>query len=223
MHHSNAIRRPNRRQSGFFLVVAALLVAALVGCEKGGGPAPQSSTPATPNLDTVPTVSWRTYQSVMLPFSHDDGPAIAYDTAPHGYAHTPQGALIAGLQAEARLSLAPDQTWPTVVNTLIAPGAGRDRFAAARAAVSITAAPDVAQVPAYVGYRWHSYTGSEAKVRVAVRQNGQLFSKQLTMWWVRGFENKPDDWMLLLPVDGLGDPPAPLSSLDGFIKFGSPS
>jgi hypothetical protein len=221
MVHSTGINPSFRSQPGIVLAAFVLLLATLVACGNIDSPAPESSTPAAPNLERAPTVSWRTYQSVMLPFSQDDGPAIAYDTAPHGYAHTPQGALIAGLQAEARLSLAPDQTWPAVVNALIAPGAGRDRFATARAAVSITTAPDPIQVPAYVGYRWDSYTDAEAKVHVAVQQNGQLTSKQLILRWVHGFDDKPDDWMLLLPVDGVGDSPIPMSSLDGFIKFGS--
>lgn len=203
--------------------VVTMTLALSVGCAGNDSSQHEPSRPPAPDLARVPNVSWQVYQSVELPFSREDGPANTYDVVPHGYAHTPQGALLAGLQAEARLSLAPDQSWPAIVNTLVAPGAGRDRFAAARAAVSITASPEPQQAPSYAGYRWDSYTDGEARVQVAVRQNGQLASKSLTLRWIRGYEDNPDDWKLLLPVDGIGAPLTPTESLEHFTRFGSPS
>jgi len=171
-------------------------------------------------------VTWTPYQGISVPYSSVDGPTSnTVSAAPTGYSHTPQGAVLAAIQAQARLALAPDSSWTQVTSTLVAPGAGRDAYATARAGASITTAADPTTTAAFAGFRVRDYTDDTAVVDIATSMpGGQLTSVPATVLW-RG-----DDWKLLLPEP---DPtaadaditapaatdPAELPSLDGFTAF----
>ncbi len=57
-----------------------------------------------------------------------DGPTNTDAVVPSGYTQSPQGAVIAAIQGQARLALAPDNTWAQTAQVVAAPGAGRDAF-----------------------------------------------------------------------------------------------
>lgn len=204
------------------------LTLTLAGCGSDtADPDDSSDGSQVVDVAAVPeSVTWSPYQGVSVPYSKVDGPTSnTVSAAPTGYSHTPQGAVLAAIQAQTRLALAPDSSWPQVTAALVAPGAGRDAYATARAGASITTAADPATTAAFAGFRVRDYTDDTAVVDIATTMpGGQLTSVPATVLW-RG-----DDWKLLLPDPGPGSDsgdiaapadtdPAELPSLDGFTSF----
>ncbi|WP_052067949.1 hypothetical protein [Rhodococcoides fascians] len=220
---------PHRRHG---VVVAALAVAAAIagcgsGTDDGGGTGADGSRP----VDTAAPpaqVTWQPYQGVQVPYSGVDGPTEGTTSAaPTGYSHTPQGAVLAAIQGQARLALAPDSSWAQTTAALVAAGAGRDSYAVARAGASITAPADPATTAAFSGFRVTDYRDEQAAIDLATTMpGGQITSVPVTVLW-RG-----DDWKIALPGTGGGDTsadaewdapastdPVTLTSLDGFTAF----
>lgn len=225
--------RPHKRR--VVAVVAAAAIAAIAGCGSSGdggtdaGNARPVDTAATPAQ-----VTWEPYQGVQVPYSDVDGPTdnIA-SAAPTGYSQTPQGAVLAAIQGQTRLALAPDSAWAQTTSALVAAGAGRDAYAIARAGASITAAADPASTATFSGFRVTDYRDEQADIDLATTMpGGQLTSVPVTVLW-RG-----DDWKIALPAPDTGgdgtsgetaadaewDAPADtdpvaLTSLDGFTVF----
>jgi hypothetical protein len=215
-----------RRRSA--AVAAALMIAATVaGCSEdtatGGDTAPTAADVGAPPAE----VTWRPYQGIEVPYSDVDGPtADTSSAAPTGYSATPQGAVLAAIQGQARLALAPDTAWATVTRELVAPGDGRDAYAIARSAASITDAADPATTAAFTGFRVSSYDESRAVIDVATTMpGGQLTAVPVTVLRSTG------DWKIALPAPtGAEDDPTaptatdpiPLPSMDGFTAFSAP-
>ncbi|WP_307090952.1 hypothetical protein [Rhodococcus sp. SORGH_AS_0301] len=209
-------------------MAVALIVAAFVaGCSNDTATG-DDTTPSAVDVAASPTeVTWRPYQGVEVPYSTVDGPtADTASAAPTGYTATPQGAVLAAIQGQARLALAPDTAWATVTRTLVAPGDGRDAYAIARSAASITDAADPATTAAFTGFRVSSYDDTRAVVEVATTMpGGQLTAVPVTVLRATG------DWKIALPAPtgGEDDPtapaptdPIPLTSMDGFTAFSAP-
>ncbi|WP_415977434.1 hypothetical protein [Rhodococcus sp. 077-4] len=208
--------------------LTAALALTIAGCGSDSAD-PDDGSGDTPVVDVaaVPeSVTWTPYQGVSVPYSSVDGPTSnTGSAAPTGYSHTPQGAVLAAIQAQTRLALAPDSSWPRVTSTLVAPGEGRDAYATARAGASITTAADPATTAEFAGFRVRDYTDDTAVVDLATTMpGGQLTSVPATVLW------RSDDWKLLLPdpeagTDGsdiaapAATDPAELPSLDGFTAF----
>ncbi len=225
MQH-NTIRRVRMKSAVAGLTAALALTVAGCGSDSAD---PGDSGDGTQSVDVaaVPeSVTWTPYQGVSVPYSSVDGPTTAtVSAAPTGYSHTPQGAVLAAIQAQTRLALAPDSSWPQVTASLVAPGAGRDAYSVARAGASITTAADPASTAAFAGFRVRDYTDDTAVLDLATTMpGGQLTSVPATVLW-RG-----DDWKLLLPEPDSGNDdgdiaapaatdPAELPSLDGFTAF----
>ncbi|QII09312.1 hypothetical protein BH93_27470 (plasmid) [Rhodococcoides fascians A25f] len=206
--------------------ITAVLALTIAGCgSDSADPDDGSDDTQVVDVAAVPeSVTWTPYQGVSVPYSSIDGPTTGtVSAAPTGYSHTPQGAILAAIQAQTRLALAPDSSWPQVTAALVAPGAGRDAYATARAGASITSAADPATTAAFAGFRVRDYTDDTAVVDIATTMpGGQLTSVPATVLW-RG-----DDWKLLLPDPSSDDSdiaapadtdPAELPSLDGFTSF----
>lgn len=220
-----------QRQRSWRLITAAVIVTAVfaVGCgSDSGSTADSGDTGRSVDTAAAPAaVTWRSYQGIQVPFSNVDGPTVdEYSPAPRGYTDTPQGAVLAAIQGQTRLALATDSVWTKVTAALVAPGPGRDAFAIARAASSITTAADPATTAAFTGFRVSSYAGGRAVVDVATTMpGGQLTSVPVTL------TRTGDDWKIALPTpDAVAeDPnapattdPVPLTSLDGFTEFSAP-
>lgn len=229
-------RLHSHRQRVVVAVAAVAAIAAIAGCGSAGDDNGTGSDYTRP-VDTaaVPAqVTWRPYQGVQVPYSGVDGPTgnIA-SAAPTGYSHTPQGAVLAAIQGQTRLALAPDSSWAQTTSTLVAAGAGRDSFAIARAGASITAPADPATTAAFTGFRVTDYRDEAAAIDLATTMpGGQLTAVPVTVLW-RG-----EDWKIALPApetegestngDAAAEPgwdapadsdPVALTSLDGFTAF----
>ena len=203
-----------------------MIVATIVGCSDD--PAAVGDAPAAVDVAAPPAeVTWRPYQGVEVPYSDVDGPAAdTSSAAPTGYSATPQGAVLAAIQGQARLALAPDTAWATVTRTLVAPGDGRDAYAIARSAASITDAADPVTTAAFTGFRVSFYDESRAVIDVATTMpGGQLTAVPVTVL------RSTDDWKIALPAPISGEDdltasaptdPFPLTSMDGFTAFSAP-
>src|SRR5699024_1092709 len=55
----------------------------------------------------------------------------------HGYAHTPQCAVVAAMTGQTLLATTGDTDWPDMANTVLAPGAGKDQWVQSRALMSV--------------------------------------------------------------------------------------
>lgn len=238
MQHTLPKPRPGQSRPAHRLAVArrgvavsavALAVAAgVAGCgsDTAGSEAAGDQNQVLDTTAAPAEVTWRPYQGLAVPYSTTGGPSSGISSAaPTGYSRTPQGAVLAAIQGQARLALAPDSAWAAATATLVAAGAGRDAYAIARAGASITTAADPAATASFTGFRITDYQPEKAELDVATRMpGGQLTSVPVTVLW-RG-----DDWKLALPnpsadsAGGQWDAPAAtdpvsLTSLDGFTAF----
>lgn len=171
-------------------LIGLLGIASLTGCTTPGDhttPSPSADIYAAPtNLTTT------VYQGISLPVA-EQGPHTVTGAVAAGFAHSPVGAALAAIHALVRISVAPDDQWATVGQQMLAPGAGRDDWAVARAQMSITT-PVTGAPPKILGYRITGYTPARADTAIYTQQpDTSLTCNTATAIWA------DDDWKLLLP------------------------
>ncbi|WP_143860644.1 hypothetical protein, partial [Nocardia cerradoensis] len=156
--------------AGLTALIGLLGIATLTGCTDPGDhtrPATTSSLPV--DIHAAPTnVTTTVYQGISLPIS-DQGPHTVTGAVAAGFTHTPAGAALAAIHATVRISVAPDDQWPTVGQQMLTPGAGRDDWAVARAQMSITT-PVTGTPPKILGYRITGYTPDRADTAIYTQQ-----------------------------------------------------
>lgn len=149
-----------------------------------------------------------------MPTSRVDGPFAATSLARSGYAQTPQGAVLAAINGQTALAVADDRAWPEVVNTVTAPGPGRDEFAAARAAVTVSGSVPADAAPKFVGFEVTDYSSDPLSAGVSVAQtlgtDAQIYSYPVALQWIS------DDWRIVLPTAQENIDAVELDSLDGY-------
>lgn len=171
------------------MMLAALLIA--TGCAgTDTDPTPTGTTTAAP---LVPSgLNWRSWQGIELPVALQ-GPRLIEGAVASDFDRSPAGAALAAIHTTVRMSLAPDGQWPQVGQRMLAPGPGRDKWATARAQVSITG-PASDSVPSILGYILTTYTLTEARVEIysAYADDSVTRNTATVVWAV-------DGWRLLLP------------------------
>lgn len=187
-------------------LIGLLGITTLTGCTTPGDhttPTTTSSLPA--DIHAAPTnLTTTVYQGISLPVA-DQGPHTVTGSIAAGFAHTPAGAALAAIHAIVRMSVAPDDQWTSVGQKMLAPGAGRDDWAVARAQMSITT-PVTGPPPKILGYRIHGYTPARADTAIYTQQpDTSLTCNTATAIWADG------DWKLLLPD---GSHPALVTALN---------
>ncbi|MFI7510647.1 hypothetical protein ACIBSS_27900 [Micromonospora aurantiaca] len=213
--------RPPWTRPGFIasaaLVLAVIIAAIIVavsslrndGTGAPGAPAASptptgSSTPvALPT--TVPStapagVRWELVGQNAVPVSESAGPSRISDGTAAGYAHTPEGALIAAAQLSTRAGYsAGRQSWEPTIQQQFEPGADRDRLLAAlRGAGDAPAGPgELSQI---AGYQYQSYTPDTAVIGLVFRAPAagtpRYHVLSLTLRWREG------DWRMVAPPGG---------------------
>lgn len=153
-----------------------------------------TSTGDTPDVrvpDQAPAdVAWTLWNGIALPSSPAAGPANVHDGLAEGYAHTPEGALVAATQIMYRVSGAKGRD---VVERQVLAGAGRDRMLADMPTASTTPAPQLA------GFKYTSYTGDRADIELVLKTaDAQLGTLVVAMVWDDG------DWRLMPTLQGQG-------------------
>ncbi|WP_206509848.1 hypothetical protein [Rhodococcus sp. KRD197] len=194
-------------------------VLALAACGSGNDDAPTTSAenPA-PDLRSAPAeLAWREVAGVSVPTSRVDGPDTRTSVNRSGYSQTPQGAVLAAINGQTALAVADDRAWPEVVNTVTAPGPGRDEFAAARIAVTVSGSVPAAAAPKFVGFEVTDYQSDPLSAAVSVAQtigsDNQIYSYPVALQWIG------DDWRIVLPTAEENIDAVELDSLDGYTTF----
>lgn len=209
------------RSSKLAAALTILCVALTAACgsddgAEGGADAPKVDTSAAPAGSR-----WDNYRGVYVPYT-SDGPAQNIGSvAPTGYKQVPQGAVVAAMQAQARLALAPDDSWSPVARTLVLPGPGRDAFTTSRVLMSTTKAANPAETAQFAGFRIDGWSDQATTVWLATRMPaGQLSASPTRMVWRGG------DWKLELPAAQTPDAegrvptdPIELPNLQGYTEF----
>ncbi|MGU3438156.1 hypothetical protein ACNHUS_34750 [Actinomycetes bacterium M1A6_2h] len=194
--------------------VATVLV--LAACGSGNDDAPITfAETAAPDLRSAPAeLTWREVAGVSVPVSRVDGPDTGTSVNRSGYTHTPQGAVLAAINGQTALAVADDRSWPDVVNTVTAPGPGRDEFAAARAAVTVSGSVPATAAPTFVGFEVTDYRADALTASVSVAQTigagTELFSYPVALQWIS------DDWRIVLPTSEENIDAVEIDSLDGY-------
>lgn len=175
--------------------VAAVMLAALLTVATGCASADTDRTTTSPTsaAPLAPSgVSWRSWQGIELPVAVQ-GPRLIDGAVASDFDRSPAGAALAAIHATVRMSLAPDGQWPQVGQRMLAPGPGRDKWATARAQVSITG-PASDSAPHILGYILTAYTLTEARVEIysAYADDSVTRNTATVIWAV-------DGWRLLLP------------------------
>jgi hypothetical protein len=153
---------------------------------------------------------------MAVPVSQTAGPVEADGPVRKGFAHTPEGALIAALHIFGRATLTPGDGWREVTLEQVMPGTGRDVYVEAREKVS-SVQPPPGGWGQTVGFRFQSYTPDRAVIEVVDRfDSGRLQVQAATVVW------HDNDWRLQLQPNGdLGPYRASVRDLSGFVEFSS--
>ncbi|MFD4434058.1 hypothetical protein [Nocardia sp. NPDC058497] len=138
----------------------------------------------------------RIWDGAAVPASTGDGPTRVVDGVATGYARTPQGAVLAGLDALGRALAAPDGIWQQVLRQRYYSATQADalvaRFQRSRSTTTDAAryvvVPDGVRVQA-------GFAPDMAVVEVATRNGAGYAVSAWPMVWVDG------DWRLRVPDD----------------------
>jgi len=204
------------------IAAAAATVLVLTACGSGDDDAPIPTEDLAPDLTSAPAeLTWREVSGVSVPTSRVDGPFAGTSVNRSGYSRTPQGAVLAAVNGHTALAVADDRAWPQVVNTVTAPGPGRDEFATARIAVSVSGSVPEGAAPNFVGFEITDYQSDPLSAAVSVAQtigsDPQLYSYPVALQWIG------NDWRIVLPTAAENIDAIELDSLDGYTTLGQDS
>ncbi|WP_047891170.1 hypothetical protein [Micromonospora sp. RV43] len=196
------------------VVIAGVLIAVLApggdGNDVGGGgspanPAPAESDPEQPLPTAVPTtppagVRWELVGPLAVPVSATAGPKQVTETSASGFAHTPEGALLAAAQISMRSSYSLGREhWEPTIERQFAPSADRDRLLAELRASDASPA-DPGSQSQVAGFSYQSYTPDTAVIGLVLRAPSagtpRYHVLSLTLLWQNG------DWRMQAPPGG---------------------
>lgn len=193
------------------LLASVALAGTLVGCSN-------NDEEAAPSWDTTAapaSVTWLAAQTrgIKVP-SGPDGPKST-DPVPHGWSPSPQGAVLAAMNAQVYMATAGENLWPEVSNWMIAPGQGRDQWAQARALMDIDGT--VASPPVFKGFKFSEFSENKAVVVLAADYPGQGL-----LGYPVQLDHSSGDWRVVLAPQGQEPDLTPISesAFDEFVKFG---
>lgn len=193
------------------LLAAAAVVALTVTACGTDDEAPAEGTTG-PDLTSAPEASWSPMAGIPVPRGDDGGCPEKTDPVPHGYAHTPQCAVIAAMTGQTLLATTGDDAWPDMAQTVLAPGPGKDQWAQARSLMSVEGR--VRDPATFAGFKFTDYTDDRAQVLLALEwPDGALTAQPTQLAWQSG------DWNLVLPTQQNAVDATKISDLDGFTEF----
>ena len=192
------------------LLAGAAVAATLVGCSSKDEANTAWDTGLAPEA-----VTWSAAQTrgIKVP-SGQDGPKST-EPVPHGWAPSPQGAVLAAMNSQVYMATAGENLWPEVSNWMIAPGQGRDQWAQARALMDIDGT--VANPPEFKGFRFSEFSESKAIVVLAMD-----YPDQGLLGYPVQLDRSSGDWRVVLAPQGQEPDLTPISdsAFDDFVEFG---
>ncbi|PWU52736.1 hypothetical protein DLJ47_17950 [Micromonospora sp. S4605] len=196
------------------VVIAGVLIAVLApggdGNDVGDGRSPASPAPAESDPEqSLPTampttapagVQWELVGPLAVPASATAGPKQITGTSASGFAHTPEGALIAAAQISTRASYSLGRDyWEPTIESQFVPGPDRDRMLAELRA-SDTSPADLGSQSQIAGFSYQSYTPDTAVIGLVLRAPSagtpRYHVLSLTLLWQNG------DWRMQAPPGG---------------------
>lgn len=193
------------------LAVIAAAGALLAGC---GSDDPEDAAGGHegPDLTTAPEATWSSLGGIKVPQDRAGQCPEKTDPVAHGYAKSPQCAVIAAMTGQTLLATTGDDDWAAMANTVVAPGAGKDQWVQARSLMSVEG--QVRDPATFQGFKFTDYAGDRAQVLLAVKwPDGTLTAQPTQLAWQAG------DWRLVLPTQDTAVDAAEIDSLDGFTEF----
>ena len=193
------------------------------GGASAGPDAPGTGTAALPTaLPTRPPadVTWQLAGQKSVPVSKSAGPRSTEGGVASGYAHTPEGALVAAAQLAARSGFDTGRkSWEPTLQRQFVPGADRDRLLATmRSTPEQPAEPG--ELSPLAGYIYQAYTPDTAVIGLVYRASGSgtagYHVVTNTMQW------RDDDWKMVAPPGGTWlSVSRQASDLSGVVEWGN--
>ncbi|MGN9920322.1 hypothetical protein [Micromonospora palomenae] len=214
------------------VVIAGVLVAVSsrdsddgTGSGTTSAPSPSSAPTETTTPHTLPTaapagVRWDLVGQTAVPVSASAGPTRVAGGKAAGYAHTPEGALIAAAQLSTRAGYsAGRQSWEPTIEQQFEPGADRDRLLATLREVG-DAPAQPGELSQIAGFSYQSYTPETAVIGLALRAPSagtpRYHVLSLTLRWRDG------DWRMVAPPGGAWTSiNRQTSELTGIVEWGA--
>lgn len=192
------------------LPAVALAALALTACGADDQAPAGGGGDEGPDLTSAPEATWSPMGGISVP-SAKECPEKT-DPVDHGYAHTPQCAVIAAITGQTLLATTGDSDWPEMANTILAPGAGKDQWVQSRALMSVKGR--VRNPATFVGFQFSDYSDDRAQVLLALEwPDGMLTAQPTQLAWQTG------DWKLVLPTQQSAVDATEITTLDGFTEF----
>jgi hypothetical protein len=196
-----------------------------IAASGGASAGPGASSPAVALPTALPTrppadVSWQLAGQNSVPVSETAGPRSVDAGVASGYAHTPEGALVAAAQLAARSALsAGKKSWEPTVERQFVPSADRDRLLAALRSAPAQSA-DPGELSPLAGYIYQAYTPETAVIGLVYRAPGSGTTAYhvvtTTMQWRDG------DWQMVAPPGGSWlSVSRQASNLSGVVEWGN--
>jgi len=184
MNSSTSSTRTSTRTLAVLAGVAALSLAGVTACS--------GSDDSGPDLTSAPDATWITRGGILAPTAPDgDGPTTD-DPVPSGFAHTPQGAVLAAINGQVSLATTNDEDWPVMANTILSPGLGKDQWVQARSLLSVTGS--VKDPAAFTCFKITDYDDERTQVMLTVTwPDGKKTAQPTQLAW------QGNDWRLVLP------------------------
>ncbi|MGC5033803.1 hypothetical protein [Micromonospora sp. DT229] len=197
------------------IVMAGLLIAILApggndhdvvdGTPPPAQPPATTSTPGQPLPTAVPTaapngIRWELIGPIAVPVSDSAGPKQTTDTTASGYAHSPEGALMAAAQIMVRSShTLGRERWEPTIEQQFVPSADRNKLLAELRAAD-TGPADPGALSQIAGFSYQSYTPDTAVIGLVLRAPSagtpRYHVLSLTLLWRDG------DWRMQAPPGG---------------------
>lgn len=193
--------------------VCTALVATVVvtGCSSPDDD-PAATQSSQVDTTSAPQARWSNYAGIQVP-KGKDGPATT-DPVRYGYAHTPQGAVLAAINTQAQMALASEDNYPKVSQHCLVPSRGRDQWVQGRSLAEVHGELDGELAAQFTGFRIEDYTDDSAIVVLAADypQVG-LMAYPVQVNWIGG------DWRVTPAPQDAGVAPVGIDDLTEFTEF----
>lgn len=161
---------------------------------------PRQTLPTTPPTTAPTGVRWELVGPLAVPVSATAGPNQVTETTASGFAHTPEGALIAAAQISMRSSYSLGREyWEPTIERQFVPSADRDRLLAELRASDASPA-DPGSQSQIAGFSYQSYTPDTAVIGLVLRAPSagtpRYHVLSLTLLW------RDNDWRMQAPPGG---------------------